>query len=185
MKKAIKILMVVAFFTLIFFGGKIVLKQSLFPVMYSDYVIKYSQEYNVDPMLVLSVMKAESNFNENAESKKDARGLMQITGNTGTWIAEQIGVENFNISMLKEPETSIMFGCWYLDNLMTEFSDEDLVIAAYNAGRGNVQKWLVDSRYSNDGDNLSYIPFKETDKYLNKVKAYKNIYTSLYIEDEK
>lgn len=181
MKKAIKILMVIAFFTVVVFGGKIILKESLFPVKYSDYVIKYSKEYNVDPMLVLAVMKAESNFNENAQSKKDARGLMQITGDTGKWIAEQIGEKDFNIDMLKNPETSIKFGCWYLDNLMTEFGDENLVIAAYNAGRGNVQKWLDNEKYSNDGDNLSYIPFKETDKYVNKVNAYKNIYTSLYI----
>ena len=160
----------------------LLLKGVLFPPKYSNYVVEYSKEYNVDPMLVMAVMKAESNFNENAESKKDARGLMQITGSTGTWIAEQIGVKNFNVDMLKEPKVSIQFACWYLNNLTKEFGNEDLVVAAYNAGRGNVQKWLNDDKYSKDGEMLDYIPFKETDKYVKKVNAYKNIYTSLYVK---
>lgn len=181
MKRAFKVLLIILLAYLVFQGSKLILRETLFPAKYSNYVIEYSKEYNVDPMLVLAIMKAESNFNENAESKKDARGLMQITGSTGTWIAEQIGVKDFNVDMLKDPKISIEFACWYLDNLNLEFDDENLVIAAYNAGRGNVQKWLVDEKYSKDGQNIDYIPFKETDKYVKKVNAYKNIYTALYM----
>lgn len=185
MKKAIKLVFIVTFIYIIFQGGKFILKESLFPVKYSNYVIEYSQEYKVNPMLVLAIMKAESNFNTDAESKKDARGLMQITGETGSWIAEKIGVENFNVDMLKDPKISIQFACWYLNDLNKEFGDENLVIAAYNAGRGNVNKWLKDEAYSKDGLNVHYIPFKETDKYVKKVIAYKNIYTALYLEKNK
>lgn len=182
MKKVYRILTIVLIFFLIFFGSEIILKQVVFPAKYSNYVIEYSKEYNVNPMLVLAVMKAESNFNENAKSKKDARGLMQITGSTGEWIAEQLDINNFNVNMLNDPQTSIKFACWYLNNLNEEFHNENLVIAAYNAGRGNIQKWLVDNRYSNDGTGLDYIPFKETDKYVKKVETYKNIYTVLYMK---
>ena len=56
----------------------------------------------------------------------------------------------------------------------------DLVLAAYNAGRGNVQKWLKDNRYSSDGETLSYIPFAETDKYVKKVKVNFDVYRFLY-----
>ncbi|WP_297517440.1 lytic transglycosylase domain-containing protein [uncultured Clostridium sp.] len=185
MKKAFRVLFFVAVIYLIFQGGMLLLKGALFPAKYSNYVVKYSKEYDVNPMLVMSVMKAESNFNEDAQSKKDARGLMQITGSTGTWIAEQLGVKDFNVDMLKEPEVSIKFACWYLNNLDKEFKNENLVIAAYNAGRGNVKKWLNDNKYSKDGKNLNYIPFKETDKYVKKVNAYKNIYTSLYVKGSK
>ncbi|MGL4655969.1 MAG: lytic transglycosylase domain-containing protein [Sarcina sp.] len=181
MKKAFRVLFLIAIAYLIFQGGILILKGTLFPPKYSNYVVKYSKEYDVDPMLVMAIMKAESNFNEDAQSKKDARGLMQITGSTGEWIAEQLGVKNFDVNMLKDPETSIKFACWYLNNLEKEFGNEKLVIAAYNAGRGNVQKWLNDQKYSRTGENLDYIPFKETDKYVKKVNAYKNIYTSLYV----
>lgn len=182
MKKAFRMLFIIAAVYLVFQGGILILKGTLFPAKYSNYVVEYSKEYKVNPMLVMAIMKAESNFNENAESKKDARGLMQITGSTGAWIAEQIGVKNFNVDMLKDPQISIKFACWYLNNLNQEFGDEDLVVAAYNAGRGNVQKWLNDQKYSRTGENLDYIPFKETDKYVKKVNAYKNIYTSLYVK---
>lgn len=180
MRKAFKVLVFVLIACLVIMGSGIILKEKVFPTKYSNYVAEYSKKYDVNPMLVFAIMKAESNFNENAKSKKDARGLMQITGDTGTWIAEQIGVKDFNVDMLNEPEVSIEFACWYLNNLSSEFDSEDLVIAAYNAGRGNVQKWLASEQHSKDGQSLDYIPFKETDKYVKKVNTYKNIYTALY-----
>lgn len=180
MKKAFKLLFLIAFAYLILQGSMILVKGVLFPLKYTNYVAKYSREYNVNPMLVMSVMKAESNFDENAESRKNAKGLMQITNTTGNWIAEQLGEENFEPNMLLNPEISIKFACWYLNNLNEQFHDEGLVIAAYNAGRGNVEKWLSNHEYSSDGKNIDNIPFKETDKYVKKVEAYKNIYTALY-----
>ena len=180
MRRAFKLLFTIVIIYFVLQAGTLLLKGTLFPIKYSNYVVEYSKEYNVDPMLVMAIMKAESNFNEDAQSRKDARGLMQITGSTGSWIAEQIGVENFSVDMLKKPQISIMFACWYLNNLYKEFGNEDLVIAAYNAGRGNVQKWLNNPQYSKDGENLHYIPFKETEKYVKKVNTYKNIYISLY-----
>ena len=71
-------------------------------------------------------------------------------------------------------------GCWYLDNLRDEFNNMDLVIAAYNAGRGNVNEWLKNIDYSSDGKTLNYIPFPETRAYVDKVNSYYNIYKFLY-----
>ena len=72
-------------------------------------------------------------------------------------------------------------GCWYLSDLKKEFNGNmDLVLAAYNGGRGNVEKWLKDSNTSPDGQNLKNIPFKETDKYVKKVNTNYNIYKYLY-----
>lgn len=180
MRKSFKVLFCLLFACLILQGSLLVLKGYLFPLKYENYVSEYSKDYNVDPMLVMAVMKSESNFNDNAHSKKNAKGLMQITDSTGSWIAQQLGVTDFTPEMLMDPKTNIEFACWYLDNLQEEFHDETLVIAAYNAGRGNVQKWLKNNEYSSDGKELSYIPFPETDKYVNKVRAYKNIYNALY-----
>lgn len=180
MKKKVRLVFLVIFTFFILGASYVLLKSVLFPMKYSDYVIEYSNEYDLDPMLVMAVMKAESNFNPNVVSDKAANGLMQITGDTGQWIAEKLDVTNFQKEMLKDPEVNIRFGCWYLRYLLDESESEEIAIAAYNAGIGNVQKWLGDPRYSKNGDKLDYIPFKETDKYVKKVEAYKNIYKTIY-----
>lgn len=155
--------------------------KKLYPFKYSDYIYEYSKEYNLDPYLVAAVIKTESNFRPNAKSAKDAYGLMQITPETAKWLAEKMNIENFSVDMLNQPKFNIRMGCWYLNDLKKEFKNNmDLVLAAYNGGRGNVQKWLKDYEHSKDGKNLHYIPFKETDKYVKKVKVNYNIYKYLY-----
>ena len=182
---------------LIIFAAKAAVK-SLYPLKYKDFVVKYSSLYeNLDPYLVLSVIKAESSFDPNATSYKNARGLMQITDDTAIWIAEKMKIENFKIENLYDPETNIKMGCWYLNNLMEEFMYEEgvyiqneeqserkkLVLAAYNAGRGNVALWLRDKKLSSSGRALESIPFKETERYVEKVQKYNLIYQKLYKED--
>lgn len=152
-----------------------------FPLYYSVHIEKYSEDYSLSPYLVAAVIKTESNFMPYAKSHKDAYGLMQITSSTGEWAAKEMKLEGFSAGQLYEPEYNIRMGCWYMDNLKKEFgSNMDLVLAAYNGGRGNVQKWLSDAESSKDGKNLHYIPFKETDKYVKRVKVYYNIYQILY-----
>jgi soluble lytic murein transglycosylase len=152
-----------------------------FPLYYAGHIEYYSKEYNLNPYLVAALIKAESNFKPNAKSHKDAYGLMQITYSTGGWAAGEMKLESFSEEKLLEPEYNIRMGCWYLDNLKKEFEGNmDLVLAAYNGGRGNVQKWLADTNHSLDGKNLYYIPFKETDKYVKRVKTYYNVYKFLY-----
>lgn len=152
-----------------------------FPIYYPEYIYKYSHDYNLNPYLVAAVIKTESNYNPKAQSVKNAYGLMQITSDTGEWAAKEMKLNNYETEKLLEPEFNISMGCWYIDNLKKEFNNNiDLVLAAYNGGRGNVEKWLVDSTHSKDGKNLHYIPFKETDKYIKKVKVSYNIYKFLY-----
>ncbi len=153
----------------------------VFPIKHKDYVMEYSKKYKLDVYWVLAVIKAESNFRHDAVSNKDAQGLMQLTPETAKWVAERMGMKDFNIDMLKDPKINIEMGCWYLNDLKTEFKNNiDLVLAAYNGGRGNVQKWLKNQEHSKDGKNLSNIPFKETDKYVKKVKLNYKIYKFLY-----
>lgn len=181
-----KLIVTLVFIVIIIFGSIKVLYGYMYPYKYGDIVNKYSKEYNLDPLFVLSVIKAESNFNSNAASHKDAQGLMQITDPTAKWAAEQMGITDYNKDMLKNPEFNVRMGCWYLDNLKKEFGDKDLVLAAYNGGRGKVNQWLKDNQYSKNGKDLHYIPFKETDKYVKKVntnyKIYKFLYRNKYIK---
>ena len=153
----------------------------MFPLKYKQYVYKYSAEHGIDPYLIFAIIKAESSFNPWATSVKDAKGLMQITEKTGIWGAQSLKIKNFSADSLYDPETNIRIGCWYISMLMKEFDNNtDLVIAAYNGGSGNVSGWLKDRNYSRSGNSLEKIPFKETDRFLKKVKNYYSIYKSLY-----
>lgn len=167
------------FLVIYMFSGKFV--KSIYPIKYRAYIEKFSEMYGLDKFLVMSVIKAESNFNRNATSIKDARGLMQITPSTGNWIAEQMNLIEFSPDKLYDPEHNILMGCWYLNNLSREFNGNyELILSAYNAGRGNVNKWLQNNKYSSDGKNLDYIPFKETELYLKKINLNYNIYKRIY-----
>lgn len=162
------------------FTARWVLYNVMYPYEYKEFVDKHSKEYNLDPLFVLAVIKAESNFDSDAKSYKDAHGLMQLTDDTARWASKEMQIEQYDVSMLMDPEFNISMGCWYIDNLYKEFNNLDLVLAAYNGGRGNVNKWLNDYQYSKDGKMLDYIPFKETDKYVKRVKVNYNIYKFLY-----
>ncbi|WP_245592043.1 lytic transglycosylase domain-containing protein [Clostridiisalibacter paucivorans] len=167
------LLIIILFFLLILFYKDI--GRILFPIKYRGYIDEYAYKYSIDPLLVASIIKTESGYDKDALSSKGAMGLMQILPSTGKWAAENLKLENFNEEKLYNPETNIMIGCWYINNLNNQFDDElRLVLAAYNGGSGNVSKWLKNEKYSNDGKELNKIPFKETEDYIEKVlKTYK------------
>lgn len=179
MKKIVKVLVLV-FIIIILISGKTVARY-FYPLKYSTYISEYSNQYNIDPYLVAAVIKTESGFDEDAISNKCAYGLMQITPDTAKWAAEKMNIINFNNSMLMKPEFNIKMGCWYINDLNDEFKGNiEVMLAAYNGGRGNVKKWLKDNQHSIDGENLHHIPFKETEKYVKRVKMNYNIYKYLY-----
>ncbi len=149
----------------------------LYPIQYEEYVYDYAKEYNIDPYLIFAIIKTESKFFPYAKSNKNAKGLMQIGDSTANWAMEELNIKNNNVF---DPKTNIKIGCWYISKLFCQFEDMDLVIAAYNGGSGNVDKWLKDDRYSYNGINLTHIPFKETKQYVDKVKKSHKIYTMLY-----
>ena len=153
----------------------------MFPVKYKEYVGAYSGKYNVDPFLVLAIIKAESKFDPDAVSPKDARGLMQISLKTGQWGAQILKLNGYDGNSLFDPETNISIGCWYLKILAEEFDgNTDLMLAAYNGGSGNVREWLKNKDYSSTGKSLDKVPFRETQKYIKKVINYRSIYKRLY-----
>ena len=176
-KKLVAVLIIIL---ITFYGGKYVLKEHIFPFKHEEAIVKYSKENNLDPYFVLSVIMAESGFRTDATSHKNAMGLTQITEDTGQWIAEQMGLADYTSDKLYNDEYNIKMGCWYLNNLREEFGDVDLFVAAYNAGRGNVREWLNNKEYSKDGKTLSYIPYKETKQYVDKVNTYYKIYKKIY-----
>lgn len=152
-----------------------------YPIGYGSSIVKYSKEYEVDPYLVASIINVESKYDKYAVSSKEARGLMQIGPQTGQWASEEIGIENYDEDLLFDHDTNIRIGTWYINRLFQEFNGNlDLVLAAYNAGSGNVNKWLLDGDICKDGVNLHKIPFKETEDYLVRVKNSYKVYSKVY-----
>ncbi|MEF9959673.1 MAG: transglycosylase SLT domain-containing protein [Niameybacter sp.] len=148
---------------------------------YREWVESYSETYGVDSLLVYAVMKAESDYDPKALSRSGAKGLMQIMNKTGSWGATECEIPNYSSDQLFDPEINIQIGCWYLAKLMNQYEgDQNLALAAYNAGSGNVAKWRANTLYSKDGRVLHTIPFKETDKYVQKVSFYYTLYRLLY-----
>ena len=134
----------------------------------------------LDENLVYSVIKVESKFRKDAVSHKGAKGLMQISDITREWAKEEMNLGDIDIF---DPKTNIKIGCWYLNKLYKEFGRLDLVIAAYNGGSGNVNKWLSDYSYSKDGKSLDLIPFEETSMYVKKVTKNYKMYNKLYSKE--
>ncbi len=143
-------------------------KSIKYPVQYGEYIVKYSLENNIDPYLVIAVIKQESNFVADAKSKY-AGGLMQLTAATADEYGKKLGLVDYDYM---DPETNIKIGCFLLKSLTDRYGSVDLALAAYNAGTGNVDKWLDDPHYSSDGKTLNVIPFSETRHYISKIKAY-------------
>ncbi len=159
------------------FNIKNVLKL-VYPVHYSDSVYRYSDEYEIDPMLIFSIMKTESKFFPYAKSRRDAKGLMQLMDMTYEYAGDYVANSKESIY---DPDTNIKVGCWYVRKLSEEFNyDNDLVVAAYNAGPSNVKKWLHDERYSKNGLELEDIPYGETKSYVNKVLKNYEKYNKIY-----
>ncbi len=181
--KYIKILIFAIIIILIitFLNYKRILK-NIYRTEYSEYVEKYSQEENIDPLLVYAIIKAESNFNEGATSNKGACGLMQLLDGTAKEVAQNSVMEYESGETLYNPESNIQIGIKYFASLKKQFKSTELALAAYNAGSGNVNQWIADGTLKEDGSNIENIPFKETNMYVRKILNSYKIYQKLYRE---
>lgn len=150
------------------------------PVKYVDEVMEIGEEYNVDPLLILSIIKVESNFREEAKSHMNAYGLMQVIPETADWINERLELNYEKPEDLYEPNLNLRMGTYYLSYLLNHFSDQDVAIAAYNGGIGNVKSWLLDEKYSKDQRTLDHIPIDEARNYVEKVNSQYQIYKIFY-----
>ena len=149
---------------------------------YSEYVEKYAQSYNVDENLVYAVIKAESNFNPNAKSSKDAIGLMQLVESTAKDVSKKVDIQLTDDELkekLLEPEININLGTKYLSILIDRYQNVEVAVTAYNAGIGTVDNWIEKGVIKVDGSDIENIPYKETNNYVRKILRDYKIYTNL------
>ena len=184
-KKVISYSLIIIFLILAVCGF-IGIKTYVYPLEYKDEVLEYSKKYNLDPYLVFAVINAESGFDKHATSSKNAKGLMQITESTAKEVNEITNsVDSLNEENIYNEDINIELGCQYLASLISRYNGNYyLAICSYNAGIGNVDKWISQGQITEELNTTNIeLPFKETTRYLKKVihnyKMYKVIYPKL------
>ena len=146
---------------------------------YSEYVKNYANEYGVDEYLIYAIIKAESNFKQDAVSSRQAKGLMQLMYSTAEEISLKVNVELKEENIL-EPDININLGTKYISMLIKKYDNINLALAAYNAGSGNVDGWINKGILKEDGSDIENVPFKETNNYVRKILRDYEIYKEIY-----
>lgn len=153
-----------------------------YPCRYSEYVEYYAGKYNIDPLILYSFIRTESNFNPNAQSNVGARGLMQITEETFDWIKSKIApTEPLTFDDLYDPETNIRFGTYFVSYCLLRYQqDLATAAAAYHSGWGTVDDLLAQSEYSADGKTLDHYPYPQMRQYVRKITHSYQRYQEIY-----
>ena len=157
-----------------------IILKNFYPLTYNELIEKYAKEYNVDKWYIYAIIKAESNFDNSANSTSGAKGLMQIMESTSKDIAKSLDLNLYENYDLYDSEINIRFGTKYFADLLKEYKNVNLSLAAYNAGKGNVKKWIEKGTIKEDGSDIENIPFKETNMYVRKILQNYKIYVSIY-----
>jgi len=151
---------------------------TLFPLPYQDLITKNAADNNLNSFLVRGLIRQESGYESAIKSPVGALGLMQIMPSTADWIANKLKTSTYS---LINPNDNIKLGTWYLNYVSQQYRDDSLLaVASYNAGPGNVTKWLKTKSLSDHDVFVEEIPFKETKNYVESVLANYWNYLRLY-----
>lgn len=154
-----------------------------YPKTYQEAILLYQEKYHVEENLVFAVIKAESNFNKDAISNRNAIGLMQLMEETAKDVAQKNDIDiNFNHvkEELYDVNKNIEIGICYLSTLLQRYENKEVALAAYNAGIGTVDGWIEKGIIKKDGTDIENIPYKETNNYVRKILRDYKIYQDLY-----
>ncbi|MUL39039.1 transglycosylase SLT domain-containing protein [Gloeocapsopsis dulcis] len=141
--------------------------QARYPFPFFQEITTWSQKRQLNPFLVTALIRQESRFEPKIRSVAGAVGLMQVMPSTGEWIAQKIDLKEYN---KENPQDNMRLGTWYLDYTHEQYDDNSmLAIASYNAGPGNVAKWLRTLNTRDPDEFVEAIPFEETRGYVRQV----------------
>lgn len=152
----------------------------LFPQAYWSQIEAESAKNNLDPYMVASLIRQESEFNPTVISYANAYGLMQLLPSVGTEMAKQEGIRHFNHDELLNPSINIRLGTRYLRQLLNNVGDRpEYAFAAYNAGENRVTDWKSIGSYRDMDEFVESIPFTQTRDYVQAIIRNETIYREL------
>lgn len=156
------------------------LQQRAYPQRFSDLIVAESLVNDVDPLLLFSLIRQESLFEEGAYSIAAAQGLAQIIPDTGTWVAQRLSYPNYTNDLIYRPYINVKFGAYYLD-WVRDYLDGNMVSAlvGYNAGPGNSDLWR-ESAGADDALFVEQLTITEPRIYVQAVVSNLYHYTRLY-----
>ena len=162
------------------------LVELIYPAPYRDAFDRYAPAAGVDPRLVLSLARQESRFNPSVKSGASARGLLQFIPETAQTLANEEGIKGFELDDVYNPEVAVRLAVRYVADLLKLFpNNPHAVLAAYNTGEKNVERWIARSRSSDVDRLVTEIAIPETKDYVAKVMNSYRAYLQLYTQDLK
>jgi soluble lytic murein transglycosylase len=162
------------------------LVELIYPAPYRDAFDRYSPAAGVDPRLVLSLARQESRFNPSVKSGASARGLLQFIPETAEKLANEEGMKSFELDDVYTPEVAVRLAVRYVADLLKLFpKNPHAVLAAYNTGEKNVERWIARARSSDVDRLVTEIAIPETKDYVAKVMNSYRAYSLLYTQDLK
>jgi soluble lytic murein transglycosylase len=163
--------------------GEEAVREFTLPLRHDDIIRQQAADKTLDPALIAAVIYEESRFRDQT-SHAGARGLMQITPETADAIAKHSGGTRFTQSDLATPQINISYGAYYLRLLIDHYGgNETLAVAAYNAGIGNVDRWVAEAGGADAFKSADHIPFPETRAYVENVMSSRRDYRKEYADD--
>lgn len=155
--------------------------EALFPKAYWSDLRKYSVVNGLDPYLVASLIRQESEFNAGALSHANAVGLMQLLPKTGKTVAKQVKLKGYNTPQLFTPAVNLQLGTRYFKEMVDRYNGQfEYALAAYNAGTDRVGDWLGQGKYRDPQEFVESIPFTETREYVQAILRNATVYRQLY-----
>ena len=152
----------------------------LFPQPYWSTIQLESAKNGLDPYMVASLIRQESEFNPGVVSHANAFGLMQLLPSVGKQMAKQAGIRHFSENELLDPITNIKLGTMYLRQTLDKFGDKpEYAFAAYNAGDDRVNDWQSAGNFKGIDEFVESIPFTETRDYVQAIIRNEMIYREL------
>jgi soluble lytic murein transglycosylase len=155
--------------------------QLLFPRPYWPDLASNAEKNSLDPFLVASLIRQESEFNPGAVSRANAYGLMQLLPSVGKSLARKQGIKRFSTPQLLNPTTNLQLGTVNLRQVLDRFGgQQEYALAAYNAGDVPVRQWMSAGEYKDIAEFVESIPYTETREYVQAIIRNRQLYHALY-----
>ena len=153
----------------------------LFPQPYWPDLVADAQRNGLDPYLVASLIRQESEFNPGAVSHANAYGLMQLLPSVGKSVAKKDHVRHFDTVQLLNASTNLSLGTENLKQVLDHFGGQvEYALAAYNAGNDRVREWQANGTYKDIPEFVESIPFSETREYVQAIQRNRQMYQQIY-----